>query len=104
MVYFLVCRPWGLVRMETNEVFSHESYSAAGAGDRFRVVRFDGGDVLVDRRGRVREWGSAAAAVRALRVAGRDLAEWELWWQPAGAIGWRVACLACDAGDVFAVR
>ena len=77
------------------------------AGDRFRVSRFvDGapGEWLQDQRGRVREWGSAAAAVRALRVAGRDLAEWELWWQPAGSVGWRVACLASDAGDVFAGR
>lgn len=73
-------------------------------GDRFRVVRFDGADLLVDRRGRVREWGSAAAAVRALRVAGEDLAAWEIWWTPAGSPCWRRACLASDAGDVFASR
>ena len=74
------------------------------AGDRFRVSRFvDGapGDFLVDRRGRVREWGSAAAAVRALESAGEDLAGWRVWWQPAGSIGWRVACLACDVARVF---
>lgn len=74
-------------------------------GDRFRAVRFDSGGVLLtDRRGRVREWGSAAAAVRALQVAGEDLAGWEIYWRPAGAIGWRCACLASEAGDVFAGR
>lgn len=79
----------------------------AGAGDRFRVSRVaDGalGDFLTDRRGRVREWGTAAAAVRALQVAGEDLAAWSIWRWPAGALGWRVACLASDAGDVFAGR
>lgn len=76
-----------------------------GAGDRFRVVRFDSGGVLLtDRRGRVREWQSAAAAVRALQSAGEDLAAWRVWRLPAGALGWRVACLASDAGDVFAGR
>jgi hypothetical protein len=74
-------------------------------GDRFRVVRFDSGGVLLtDRRGRVREWGSAGSAVRALQSAGEDLTAWEIWWRPAGAIGWRVACLASDAGDVFGGR
>lgn len=76
-------------------------------GDRFRVSRVaDGpaGGWLVDRRGRVREWRSAAAAVRALESAGEDLAAWRLWWTPLGALGWRVACLASDAGDVFAGR
>ena len=79
----------------------------AGAGDRFRVSRFaDFGrsDFLVDRRGRVREWGSAVAAVRALESAGEDLAAWHVWRLPAGALGWRVACLASDAGYVFAGR
>ena len=78
-----------------------------GAGDRFRVSRVaDGpaGGWLVDRRGRVREWGSAAAAVRALESAGEDLAGWGVWRRPAGAIGWRSACLASNAGDVFAGR
>ena len=78
-----------------------------GAGDRFRVSRFvDGarGDFLVDRRGRVREWGSAGSAVRALESAGEDLAAWRIWWRPDGLICWRVACLASDAGDVFAGR
>ena len=72
------------------------------ARDRFRLVREDSGGVLmVDRRGRVREWGSWRAAVRALTDAGEDLAEWRFYWFPAGAIGWRAACLARDAGDVF---
>lgn len=78
-----------------------------GAGDRFRVSRVaDGpaGGWLLDRRGRVREWGTAAAAVRALQSAGEDLAAWRVWRLPAGALGWRVACLASDAGDVFAGR
>ena len=72
--------------------------------DLFRAVRSDDGVILAGGRGRVREWQSAAAAVRALQVAGEDLAAWEIWWRPAGSIGWRRACLASDAGDVFAGR
>ena len=74
------------------------------AGDRFRVspvVQGSPGEYLRDRRGRVREWGSAAAAVSTLSAAGESLAAWRVWWQPAGAIGWRVACLACDVARVF---
>ena len=72
--------------------------------DLFRAVRADDGVILAGQSGRVREWQSAAAAVRALESAGEDLANWCIYWQPAGALGWRRACLASDAGDVFAGR
>lgn len=72
------------------------------AGDRFRAVREDSGGVLMtDRRGRVREWGSWRAAVRALQVAGEDLDGWRLYYRPAGSPAWRLSCLARDAGYVF---
>ena len=80
------------------------------AGDRFRVAPLGGAaatawySVCVDGSGRVREWSTAADAVSVLVSAGENLARWQVWRLPAGAIGWRVACLASDAGDVFGVR
>lgn len=91
--------------MAAGGVVTHERLVADV--DRFRVQRVaDGatGPYLSDRRGRVREWRTCAAAVRALEVSGEDLSAWRVWWVPAGAIGWRSACLASDAGDVFAGR
>ena len=52
-------------------------------GDRFYVRRLGvpmtaRQVVLVDRRGRRREWGSVAGAVRALRGMGENPAEWQV--------------------------
>ena len=77
------------------------------AGDRFRVAPANAGVAgvvwLCDGRGRVYESRSVLAQLARLESLGEDLAAWRVWWVPDGSIGWRSACLASDAGDVFGV-
>ena len=73
--------------------------------DRFYVRRFgvitptSPPVVLADSRGRRREWGSVAGAVRALRAAGENLADWQVMRghdSGAGFFVWSAAGAAAD--------